>query len=150
MSDLRDLYQEVILDHGRRPRNFHTLDGANREALGHNPLCGDKLHLELKVEDGKVVDAAFQGEGCAISMAATSLMTEALKGKPEADARALYDAFHAMATGEEITPEQMDMLDKLAIFEGVRDYPMRVKCATLPWHTLTAALDQTQDTVVTE
>lgn len=151
MSEMRELYQEVILDHGRKPRNFGALEDANREGHGHNPLCGDKLVVRAKVKDGIVEDLAFDGAGCAISMASASLMTEALKGKPEAEARALFERFHEMVTGdEEVTLEQLEDLDKLAVFSGVRDYPLRVKCATLSWHTMNAALDQSDEKVVTE
>ncbi|MEN3952661.1 Fe-S cluster assembly sulfur transfer protein SufU [Iodidimonas sp. SYSU 1G8] len=151
MSDLRELYQEVILDHGRKPRNFGPLDGANREAHGHNPLCGDKLDVHVKVRDGIVEDVKFEGAGCAISVASASLMTEAMKGRSEADAHALFEKFHAMITGEaDVTLEQLEALDKLAVFSGVRDYPLRVKCATLGWHTMNAALEQADTTVVTE
>ncbi len=151
MSDLRELYQEVILDHGRKPRNFGPLEDANREGHGHNPLCGDKLDVHVKLHDGVVEDVKFEGAGCAISVASASLMTEALKGKPEAEARALFEKFHALTTGtEEIGLDELEALDKLAVFSGVRDYPLRVKCATLGWHTLNAALDQDEDMVVTE
>jgi nitrogen fixation NifU-like protein len=151
MSDLRELYQEVILDHGRKPRNFGALEGANREAHGHNPLCGDKLDVHLKVRDGIVEDVKFEGAGCAISVASASLMTEALKGKTEAEAKELFETFHALITSEDgVTPEQLDELDKLAVFSGVRDYPLRVKCATLGWHTMNAALENSGETVVTE
>ena len=151
MSDLRELYQEVILDHGRKPRNFGPLEGANREAHGHNPLCGDKLDVHVKVRDGIVEDVKFEGAGCAISVASASLMTEAMKGRSEADAHALFEKFHAMITGEaDVTLEQLEALDKLAVFSGVRDYPLRVKCATLGWHTMNAALEQAETTVVTE
>jgi nitrogen fixation NifU-like protein len=151
MTDLRELYQEVILDHGRKPRNFGALEGANREAHGHNPLCGDKLDIHVKVKDGIVEDVKFEGAGCAISVASASLMTEALKGHTEAEARALFEKFHTLVTGEEDpTPETLEELEKLAVFSGVRDYPLRVKCATLSWHTLHAALDQSEEMVVTE
>lgn len=151
MSDLRELYQEVILDHGRKPRNFGALEGANREAHGHNPLCGDKLDVHLKVRGGIVEDVKFEGAGCAISVASASLMTEALKGKTEAEAKELFETFHALITSEDgVTPEQLDELDKLAVFSGVRDYPLRVKCATLGWHTMNAALENSGGTVVTE
>jgi len=151
MSEMRELYQEVILDHGRKPRNFRVLEDANREGHGHNPLCGDKLVVWAKVKDGVVEDLAFDGAGCAISMASASLMTEALKGGSEAEARDLFQRFHVMVTGdEEVTLEQLEDLDKLAVFSGVRDYPLRVKCATLSWHTLNAALDQSDEKVVTE
>jgi nitrogen fixation NifU-like protein len=151
MSDLRELYQEVILDHGKDPRNFGPLPGANRDAHGHNPLCGDKIALHAVVKDGVVEDLSFEGAGCAISVASASLMTSALKGHTEAEAHALFDQFHNMLTsGEDTSDEQMEALDKLAVFSGVRDYPLRVKCATLGWHTLNAALDQSEEMVVTE
>ena len=151
MSDLRELYQEVILDHGKNPRNFGPLPDANRDAHGHNPLCGDKLDIHLKLEGDVVADVTFEGSGCAISVASASLMTEALKGKTEAEARALFEQFHELATSnDDISLEQLEALDKLAVFQGVRDYPMRVKCATLSWHTMQAALDQNEDMVVTE
>lgn len=149
-DDLRDLYQEVILDHGKHPRNFRHPEDANHEARGHNPLCGDQLVVYLKVDDaGTVVDAAFQGRGCAISTASASLMTEVVKGKTEAQARALFEAVHRMATGEDefpTPPEGLeDEFDRLMVLSGVREYPARVKCATLAWHTLTAALDNEEE-----
>ncbi len=147
MPDLRELYQQVILDHHKRPRNFHKLDGANRSAKGYNPLCGDKINLYLNVEDGIVKDIGFEGAGCAISTASASMMTEALKGKPETEARALFGKFHDLVTGSRQDGED---LGKLAVFTGVRDYPVRIKCAILCWHTLKAALDERKDTVATE
>ena len=151
MSDLRELYQEVILDHGKNPRNFGPLPDANREAHGHNPLCGDKIALRLIMKDGVVDDVAFEGAGCAISMASASLMTLALRGKTEAEARAMFEEFHDLITGDgDLSLEALESLDKLAVFTGVRDYPMRVKCATLGWHTLHAALDESEEMVVTE
>ena len=150
MSDLRDLYQEVILDHSRQPRNFRRPDHANREAKGDNPLCGDKVTVFLTVEDGKVTDVGFQGRGCAISTASASLMTEIIKGKTEEEARALFESFHDEMTGKSACHgAAAGELDKLTVLSGVREYPMRVKCATLSWHTLIAALDKTQ-TVSTE
>lgn len=140
MSDLRDLYQEVILDHNRRPRNFGAIDAPTHHADGHNPLCGDKLSLTLTVADGTVVNAMFQGSGCAISKASASLMTDAIKGRSVADAQTLFAAFHKMVTtpmGEE--PDE-SAVGKLAVFSGVREFPARVKCASLAWHTLRAAL----------
>ena len=139
MNDLRDIYQEVILDHYRKPRNFQALDGATREAKGHNPLCGDRISVYLMVDGGVVEDVSFQGAGCAISTASASLMTEAVKGKTVEEARALFHGFHEMMTGEE--GEASD-LGKLEALSGVRQIPIRVKCATLAWHTLKAALDQ--------
>ena len=138
MSDLRELYQEMVLDHGRHPRNFRAVDGANREAEGYNPLCGDKFKLELRVVDGVVQDAGFSGSGCAISTAAASTMTEAVKGKTLDEAEAMFQSFHALVTGEAVNTE---LPKKLRIFSGVAAYPMRVKCATLAWHTLHAALE---------
>ncbi|HEX5758894.1 MAG TPA: SUF system NifU family Fe-S cluster assembly protein [Thermoanaerobaculia bacterium] len=140
-TDLSDLYQEVILDHNRRPRNFGPLPAANRSARGHNPLCGDKVTLFVRVEDDRVEEIAFEGSGCAISMAAASLMTEALKGVPVAEARTLFEGFHRLVTSRPGEPVEVPAeLGKLAVFAGVRDYPVRVKCATLPWHTFNAAL----------
>lgn len=148
MSDLRDLYQEVILDHSKRPRNFHALADKTNEAKGHNPLCGDRVTVYLKLDGDQVVDVAFQGDGCAISKASASLMTEAVKGKSQEEARRLFQLFHQVCTtGAEVEDEE---LDKLAVFAGVRDYPVRVKCATLPWHTLVAALDGAAHPVKTE
>ena len=139
MSDLSDLYQEVILDHNKRPRNFRALEAANHAAEGFNPLCGDRLHLYLRVEDGVIADVGFQGSGCAISKASASLMTESLKGKSRAEALKLLDKFHDLLTTD--TPVTKD-LGKLVVFCGVRDYPSRVKCATLAWHTLKSALTE--------
>jgi len=149
MSDLRELYQEVILDHSRKPRNHHALPGANRHADGFNPLCGDKISLALRVEDGVVREVAFEGKGCAISTASSSMMTEALVGKSEGDVRALFEAFHRLVTGDSsgaVDPR----LGKLGVFGGVREFPVRVKCATLAWHTLLAALDRTETPATTE
>jgi nitrogen fixation NifU-like protein len=138
MSDLRDLYQEVILDHSKRPRNFRSMPGANRKAEGYNPLCGDRETVYLELDGNVLKDVAFQGTGCAISTASASMMTESLKGKTRAEADALFERFHRLITGKDgaAAPE----LGKLAVFSGVREYPVRVKCATLPWHTLKAAL----------
>jgi nitrogen fixation protein NifU and related proteins len=148
MSDLRELYQEVILDHHKRPRNFHKLEDANRHAEGFNPLCGDKIQLYLRVEDGVVRDAGFEGSGCAISTASASLMTEMLKGKTEAESEALFQKFHDLVTGKSM-PDSAS-LGKLAVFSGVREYPVRVKCAVLAWHTLRAALQGSLERVATE
>src|ERR1017187_2051961 len=146
MADLRELYQEVIFDHYRQPRNFGRLDGANRKAEGFNPLCGDKVTVYLQVEDGIIRDASFEGTGCAISTASASLMTESLKGKREDEALRLLGEFHAMATGDATGSG----LGKLEVLAGVREFPQRVKCATLAWHTLQAALEGGQDAVTTE
>ncbi|HTO85050.1 MAG TPA: SUF system NifU family Fe-S cluster assembly protein [Methylomirabilota bacterium] len=151
MSDLRELYQEVILDHSRQPRNFRRPAGANREARGDNPLCGDKVTVFLTIEDGRVKDVGFEGRGCAISMASASLMTEVLKGKTEAEARTLFERFHDEMTGKSACHgAAAGELDKLTVLSGVREYPMRVKCATLSWHTLMAALNDRHDRISTE
>ncbi len=144
MSDLRDLYQEVILDHNRRPRNFGPLPAANHRAEGNNPLCGDRVTVYLDVEGDRIRDVSFEGAGCAISTASASLMTEALKGRSVEEARQLFHGFHELVT----RGDEGEDLGKLAVFTGVREYPMRVKCATLAWHTFLAALD-TQDQLVT-
>jgi nitrogen fixation NifU-like protein len=146
MSDLRDLYQEVILDHNRRPRNFGPLPAANRRAEGHNPLCGDRVTVYLDVEGDRIRDVSFEGAGCAISTASASLMTEALKGLSVGEARDLFRGFHELVT----QGDEGEDLGKLAVFTGVREYPMRVKCATLAWHTLMAALDARDQPVTTE
>jgi len=140
VSDLRELYQETILDHGRAPRNFGKLDDCTHEANGDNPLCGDKIHLYVTLDGDTVSDISFDGSGCAISTASASLMTEALKGKSIAEAMALFERLHATVTGQGDSDEEVD-LGKLAVFEGVREYPLRVKCATLAWHTLRSALE---------
>ncbi|MEM8964675.1 MAG: Fe-S cluster assembly sulfur transfer protein SufU [Acidobacteriota bacterium] len=142
MSDLRELYQEIILDHYRRPRNFRRLDNADHHALGHNPLCGDKVEIWVDVDDdGTVRDIGFQGAGCAISTASASLMTEAVHGKDRMTIDDLKRVFLAMVKGEDDPGKDTVDLDKLEALEGVREYPMRVKCATLAWHTLASALD---------
>jgi len=147
VSDLTELYQEVILDHNKRPRNFGRLAAANRSASGDNPLCGDRIDLELEIQDGRIEDIAFTGAGCAISTASASLMTEAVKGRPLAEAEALAERFRALMRGEGPAGEE---LGGLAALTGVRAYPMRVKCATLPWHTLRSALAGADTTVTTE
>jgi len=142
-----DLYQETILDHSKRPRNHHPMNDANRKAEGYNPLCGDKLKLYLKMDGDIVQDASFEGAGCAISTASASLMTESLKGKTREEALKLLDKFHQLLTTD--TPASRD-LGKLVVFCGVREYPARVKCATLAWHTLKSALDNVTEPVTTE
>ena len=142
-----DLYQDLILDHSKHPRNCHAMADANRNAEGYNPLCGDKLKLYVKMEGDIVKDASFQGSGCAISTASASLMTESLKGKTRDEALKLLDKFHALLTTD--TPVTKD-LGKLVVFCGVRDYPARVKCATLAWHTLKSALNGAAEPVSTE
>lgn len=149
MSELNDLYQEVILDHNRRPRNFRAIDPATATQEGYNPLCGDRLTLYLSLADGRITDVAFQGSGCAISKASASLMTEAVKGKTVEEARALFEQFHQMITSPPGSP--LPELGKLAVLSGVRDFPTRVKCAGLAWHTLKAAVsDQPAGPVTTE
>lgn len=145
MSDLRELYQEVILDHGRRPRNLRKVDGATHEADGHNPLCGDRLHLELLLEAGVVKDVAFTGAGCAISTASASTLTEAVVGKSRDEIATLFGALHDLVTGKTPALDE-EQLGKLAVFSGVSEFPMRVKCASLAWHTLMAALEGTGST----
>ncbi len=144
--DLRELYQEVIFDHNRNPRNFHPMPEADHHADGHNPLCGDQLTVYLRIEDDIVRDVSFVGHGCAISTASASLMTEAIKGKPVAEAEALFHDFHALLTD---TPPERDF-GKLAVLSGVREFPARVKCATLAWHTLHNAIVGAQDQARTE
>jgi nitrogen fixation protein NifU and related proteins len=150
MSDLRELYQQVILDHHKHPRNKHKLESPNRTAVGHNPLCGDKLLLYLKVDDGVVKEVGFEGAGCAISTASASMMTDAVKGKTVAEVEAIFGRFHDLVTGKLSPDDDLSSLGKLAVFSGVREYPVRVKCASLCWHTLKAALEQSQTTVATE
>lgn len=150
MSDLRDLYQEVIFDHNRHPRNFGKLEGANRFAVGHNPLCGDRLNLYLKIEGDTIADLRFEGMGCAISTASASLMTERLKGMKVDEAEALFGRFHTLVTDPKASATDGAALGKLTVLLGVRDYPARVKCATLAWHTLHAALTDEEKLVTTE
>ena len=150
MSDLRDLYQEVILDHGRRPRNFRAMEDASSQLEGFNPLCGDRLTLYLKIEDDRVTDISFEGAGCAISMASASLLSETLVGKTTAEAEVVFQSFHEMLTGERGQPFDEKVLGKLAVFAGVCEFPTRVKCATLAWHTLNGALKGDHGKVTTE
>jgi nitrogen fixation NifU-like protein len=150
MSDLRDLYQEVILDHSKRPRNFRELPDANRKAEGYNPLCGDRETVYLRLADNVLEEVSFKGTGCAISTASASMMTESLKGKTRREAETLFERFHGLITGKEPPKSDGAELGKLAVFSGVREYPVRVKCATLPWHTLKAALDGDASVVSTE
>jgi nitrogen fixation protein NifU and related proteins len=147
---LRDLYQQIILDHNRSPRNRGRLEDANRHAEGFNPLCGDKMSLELKVDGDIITDVRFEGSGCAISQASASLMTSAVKGKSIAEAEALFRAFRSMVTAPATVSIDKEVLGKLAALGGVRQFPARVKCANLPWHTLHAALGETTEPVTTE
>ena len=146
-GDLDELYQEVILDHNRRPRNFRVLDGG-RSAEGYNPLCGDRLRVYLRVDDGVISDVSFQGSGCAISKASASLMTESIRGKTTAEAGALFERFQRMITASADAP--VDRMGKLAALAGVRKFPVRVKCASLAWHTLQAAVQARDEIVSTE
>lgn len=149
MSDLRDLYQEVILDHNRHPHNFRELDGADRHADGNNPLCGDRLAVYVNLDGETISDVSFLGSGCAISKASASLMTDAVKGRTLAEARLLFERFLALVTGEAAAVDAA-ALGKLAVLAGVRDYPTRVKCASLAWHTLRAAVEDRHEVVSTE
>ena len=141
MSELSELYQQVILDHNKKPRNFQKLENANRVSEGFNPLCGDQLTVYMLMEEGVVRDLSFVGTGCAISKAAASMMTQAVKGKTREEAQVLFGEFHRMVTGELDEEAEENHLGRLKIFAGVRDYPARVKCASLPWHTMHAALE---------
>ena len=149
MPDLSDLYQEVILEHSKVPRNYRELAGADRHAEGYNPLCGDRFTVYLKMDGDIIRDVAFQGSGCAISKASASMMTQSVKGKTKEEAVAIFDRFHKLVTGRAAAPEGQD-LGKLSVFSGVSEYPVRVKCATLAWHTLRAALEEDQKTISTE
>lgn len=150
MFDLQDLYQEIIIDHSKRPRNFGALEGANRHAEGDNPLCGDQIKVHLIVDGDTVRDIRFEGRGCAISTASASVMTDTVKGKPVAEVEALFEQFHRLVTGKEEPDGDVLDVDRLGAFAGVRDYPMRVKCATLSWHTMKAALDGRDEAISTE
>jgi len=150
MPDLRELYQEVILDHTKNPRNFRALADATAKAVGNNPLCGDRVTVYLKMEGDRIVDASFEGQGCAISKSSASLMTEAVKGHTRAEAEALYDKFHEMITGEPEGSVDSKALGKLAVFQGVSEFPLRVKCASLAWHTLRSALESKEGVVTLE
>jgi nitrogen fixation protein NifU and related proteins len=149
MSELSELYQQVILDHNKKPRNYRALEDANRISEGHNPLCGDQLTVYLRMDENIVGEVGFVGSGCAISKASASMMTQAVKGKTREEAQLLFDEFHRMVTGELDEEAEPNHLGRLKIFAGVRDYPARVKCASLSWHTLRAALEGS-DTTTTE
>jgi nitrogen fixation NifU-like protein len=150
LDQIRDLYQEVVFDHNRNPRNFRVMEDANRKIEGFNPLCGDRITLFVKVRDGVIEDVSFQGNGCAISTASASLMTEIVKGQTEAEAEHLFDVFHRITTGKDGDDFNLDEIGKLAVLAGVRAYPARVKCATLAWHSLQAALKNEGESVSTE
>lgn len=145
-----DLYQEVILDHTKSPRNYKVLEGADRDAEGDNPLCGDHLHVYVDLEDGRIEDIGFQGSGCAISKASGSVMTDTIKGKSLEEVHELSEAFRELVRGERDPDLELSELGDLAVFEGVQRFPTRVKCATLAWHTLEAALEDRDDPVTTE
>jgi nitrogen fixation NifU-like protein len=151
MDELRDLYQTTILDHNKKPRNFRVIEDADRQADGHNPLCGDRLTVYLSIdEEGRVTDVAFQGNGCAISTASASLMTELVKGRTLEEIEEIFERFHELVTGPRDAAVDAASLGKLAVFSGVREYPMRVKCATLSWHTLRAAIEGREEVAKTE
>jgi nitrogen fixation NifU-like protein len=150
MSDLRELYQETILDHHKKPRNFRNLESASRKLEGYNPLCGDKVTVFVKLEGNVIRDVAFQGAGCAISTASASMMTEILKGKTVDEAEEIFENFHKLITAKDLASVDEELLGKLAVFGGVREFPMRVKCATLAWHTFHGALHGEQRPVSTE
>lgn len=148
MTDLRELYQEVILDHNKRPRNFRALEHSSHKAEGFNPLCGDRIMVYLTMSDSVIQDVSFQGSGCAISTASASIMTEMLKGRTVEEVESLFESFHTLVTQDGVEPD--DALGELAVLAGVRDFPTRVKCATLAWHTLQAALKRQDEPVTTE
>ena len=150
MSDLSSLYQEVILDHNKRPRNFHALENPDHRAEGYNPLCGDKVTIYLRMAGDRIADISFQGSGCAISTASASILTETLKGKTRAEAEALFEKFHDLVTGHAAKSADGVNLGKLAVFSGVSEFPVRVKCASLAWHTLRSALEGSSAVTSTE
>lgn len=150
MADLSELYQQVILDHNKKPRNFRVLETANRRQEGYNPLCGDQLTLYLEMEGEAIKDVAFQGQGCAISKASASMMTAAVKGKSKTEAETMFEEFHRMVKGELDPESEENHLGRLKILSGVREFPARVKCASLSWHTLKAALEGKDESVSTE
>jgi nitrogen fixation NifU-like protein len=150
MSELNDLYQEIIVDHSLHPHNFHAMEGASRKAEGYNPLCGDQVTVYLKLAGDKIQDISFQGQGCAISKSSASVMTEVLKDKTTAEAQTLFETFHKLITSDGSQPIDEESLGKLAAFSGVHEFPTRVKCAILAWHTLRSALDAKKGTVSTE
>ena len=150
MSELEELYQEVIIDHSRRPQNFGALEGASRKAEGHNPLCGDQITVYLDLDQNVIRNIRFEGSGCALSKASASMMTASVKSKTKAEAERLFEQFHGMITGDQKNGLDPSTLGKLAVFSGVREFPLRVKCVSLPWHTLRAGLDGAGQPVSTE
>lgn len=149
-AELQELYQEVILDHNKNPRNFHKMESCTHHAEGYNPLCGDQLELFLVMKDNKVEDISFVGNGCAISKSSSSLMTEMLKGKTKEEAEKIFNLFHDLVTDKKLTDEEIDRLGKLAALQGVKEFPMRVKCASLPWHTFHSAINKEEKVASTE
>ena len=147
MTDLRELYQQVILDHSKKPRNFREIENASRHAKGYNPLCGDRVTVYITLDGNTVTDVSFTGSGCAICTASASMMTQFLKGKTLAQAQAYFDQFRDLVMGTTETDDVIEDLDKLTVFSGVREFPMRVKCATLPWHTMKQALENSNSNV---
>ena len=150
MSDLKALYQEIILDHNRNPRNFKKMDDASCSVEGYNPLCGDHYTIYLKLENGIITEISFQGSGCAISKASASVMSMVLKGKTRAEAEGWFENFHTLVRGEPLSNTNIEEFGKLAAFAGVSEFPARVKCAILPWHTMKNALEEKKETVTTE
>lgn len=150
MSEFGQLYQELILDHNKRPRNHRAIEGPHQEARGDNPLCGDKITVFVQLQDGRLADISFLGSGCAISQASASLMTERLKGATREEAQTLFHRFHDLVRGEDVDPDTDPPLEKLEAFAGIAEFPVRVKCASLAWHTLLAALEGKEGAVTTE
>ena len=150
MTDLRELYQQVILDHSKKPRNFREIENASRHAKGYNPLCGDRVTVYIIVDGNTVTDVSFTGSGCAICTSSASMMTQFLKGKTIAQAQAYFDQFRDLVMGNTEADDVIEDLDKLTVFSGVREFPVRVKCATLPWHTMKQALDNSDSVASTE
>jgi len=149
-NELKELYQQVILDHNKSPRNFRLMENATQHAEGYNPLCGDHVDIYLLIEDGIIKDVSFKGEGCAISKASASLMTSILKGKTKEEAEKLFEKFHDLVTGKLGDSPSIEALGKLAVFAGVQEFPVRVKCASLAWHTMINAINGEQEKVTTE
>lgn len=149
-NPLREIYQQVILDHNKSPQNFRVIENPTNYSEGFNPLCGDHIHIYMNVIDGKVEDISFQGNGCAISKSSASIMTTIIKGKSKEEAEKFFQKFHDMVTGVETTPEEEESLGKLLVFQGVREFPARVKCASLAWHTMHSAIEGKETTISTE
>ncbi|MBE2278951.1 MAG: SUF system NifU family Fe-S cluster assembly protein [Ignavibacteriaceae bacterium] len=149
-NPLREIYQQVILDHNKSPQNFRVIENPTNYSEGFNPLCGDHIHIYMNIVDGKVEDISFQGNGCAISKSSASIMTTIIKGKSREDAEKYFQKFHDMVTGVETTPEEEESLGKLLVFQGVREFPARVKCASLAWHTMHSAIEGKETTISTE